>query len=595
MAKRRERLQEEEKRPVNKSSLNKLLGVFQFVTPYKTRFVLGMVCLIFSSTILLSFPYLAGKLVDVSQGKTWYLNSINQLTLALVFVLLVQSIFSFLRVYLFAQVNERAMADVRQAVFSNMLSLPLSFFDSRRVGELTSRITSDVSMLQDTFSTTLAEVFRQVATLLIGTAVIFFITPKLTLFMLGTFPVLVVVALVFGRFIRKLSKDTQDSLAKANVIVEETLQTINVVKAFTNELLESTRYSKSLNGVVSVALKAATYRGAFFSFVIFALFGGIVGVMWYGATLVQEGGLTVGDLLSFILYTTFIGGSIAGLGDLYGQLQRAIGASERVLEIIEESPENNQSKTDAFTDGDIKFQNVSFFYPSRPGVEVLSNIDLTISRGQKIALIGPSGAGKSTIIQLLMRYYPVSEGSILISDKDISDYNLKSYRDQIGIVPQEVILFGGSIYENIAYGNPEASKEQVLEAAKKAYAHDFIEAFPESYDTLVGERGIKLSGGQRQRIAIARAVLKDPKVLILDEATSALDTEAELQVQTAIEELMKGRTTIIIAHRLATIRQADTIAIIQKGKVVELGSHQQLLEKDEGIYHHLLKLQFQVS
>ncbi|MEM7107189.1 MAG: ABC transporter transmembrane domain-containing protein, partial [Bacteroidota bacterium] len=328
MAKRRERLQDSEKRPINKSSLNKLLGVFQFVVPYKAQFVVGMICLVFSSTILLSFPYLAGKLVDIAQGQSWYLDSIDQIVFALILVLTTQSIFSFLRVYLFAQVSERAMADLRRAVFSTILLLPLRFFDTNRVGELTSRITSDVSMLQDIFSTTLAEVFRQVATLLIGTAVIFFITPKLTLFMLGTFPILVITALFFGRFIRKLSKDTQESLASANVIVEETLQTINVVKAFTNEMLESLRYSKSLDRVVSMALKAATYRGAFFSFVIFALFGGIVGVMWYGANLVQDGLLTVGDLLSFILYTTFIGGSIAGLGDIYGQLQRAIGASE---------------------------------------------------------------------------------------------------------------------------------------------------------------------------------------------------------------------------------------------------------------------------
>ncbi|MEM8566239.1 MAG: ABC transporter transmembrane domain-containing protein [Bacteroidota bacterium] len=595
MAKRRERLHDSEKRPINKSSLNKLLGVFQFVVPYKTQFIIGMICLVFSSTILLSFPFLAGKLVDVSQGKSWHLTSIDQIALALVAVLLIQSVFSFLRVYLFAQVSERAMADVRRTVFSNILLLPLSFFDNRRVGELTSRITSDVSMLQDTFSTTLAEVFRQVATLIIGTTIIFFITPRLTLFMLGTFPLLVVAALIFGRFIRRLSKDTQDSLARANVIVEETLQTINVVKAFTNEILESTRYSSALNKVVAVALKTATYRGAFFSFVIFALFGGIVGVMWYGASLVQEGSLTVGDLLSFILYTTFIGGSIAGLGDIYGQLQRAIGASERVIEIINEKPEREDLMQNKMVDGTIELNDLSFSYPSRPEVRVLNNIDLTVSSGQKLALIGPSGAGKSTIIQLLMRYYPFDKGDIKVSGRAVTEYDLHYYRKQVGIVPQEIILFGGSIFDNIAYGDPNASHEYVFEAAKRAYAHEFIESFPDGYNTLVGERGIKLSGGQRQRIAIARAILKDPKILILDEATSALDTEAELKVQSALEELMKGRTTIIIAHRLATIRKADTIAIIQNGRIMEVGSHEKLLENKEGIYNHLLKLQFQVS
>lgn len=596
MAKRREQLRDSEKRPLNKSSFKKLLGIFRFVIPYKRQFIFGMICLLFSSVILLSFPYLAGKLVDIASGKTWILNSINQLTLALVIVLLTQSIFSFLRVYLFSQVSERSMADVRRSVFSNILLLPLTFFDNRRVGELTSRITSDVTMLQDTFSTTLAEVFRQVATLIIGTVVIFFITAKLTLFMLGTFPVLVIAALLFGRYIRKLSKDTQDNLAKANVVVEETLQTINVVKAFTNEILETARYSKSLNEVVKVALKTATYRGAFISFIIFALFGGIVGVMWFGATLVQEGSLSVGELLSFILYTTFIGGSIAGLGDIYGQLQRAIGASERVLEIIEESPEANiTSHETKIAEASISFKNVSFSYPSRPELTVLNNITFSIDSGQKLALVGPSGAGKSTIIQLLMRYYTYRQGNISVAGKKIDDYDLYQFRKQIGIVPQEVILFGGSIYDNIAYGNPDASTEAVLAAASKANAASFIESFPDGYNTLVGERGIKLSGGQRQRVAIARAILKDPKILILDEATSALDTESEMLVQSAIEELMKDRTTIIIAHRLATIRKADKIAVIQNGTIAEIGSHFELTENEQGIYNHLLKLQFQVA
>ncbi|MEO0555708.1 MAG: ABC transporter transmembrane domain-containing protein [Bacteroidota bacterium] len=596
MAKRREQLKDSEKRSLNKSNFKKLLGIFRFIVPYKTRFIMGMICLIFGSVILLSFPYLAGKLVDVASGKLWLLGTINQLTIALIAVLLIQSVFSFLRVYLFAQVSERSMADVRKAVFSNILLLPLSFFDARRVGELTSRITSDVSMLQDTFSTTLAEVFRQLATLVIGTAIIFFITPKLTLFMLCTFPVLVIAALVFGKYIRKLSKKTQDNLAQANVIVEETLQTISVVKAFTNEKLETFRYARSLNHVIDVALKTATFRGAFISFIILALFGGIVGVMWYGAILVQSGALTVGDLLSFILYTTFIGGSIAGLGDIYGQLQRAIGASERVLEIIDEAHESGLVEEEELPlNGDIRFTNVSFSYPSRPEVSVLNSIALSIPSGQKLALVGPSGAGKSTIVQLLMRYYHYTHGRITVGDKNIEDYNLYNFRKQIGIVPQEVILFGGSIYDNIIYGKPNATREAALEAAKKANASEFIESFPNGYDTLVGERGIKLSGGQRQRIAIARAILKDPKILILDEATSALDTESEMLVQSAIEELMKNRTTIIIAHRLATIRKADKIAVIQKGTIAEVGAHDELTSNEQGIYNHLLKLQFQVA
>ncbi|MEQ9658790.1 ABC transporter transmembrane domain-containing protein, partial [Fulvivirga sp.] len=545
-------LKEEDKRPLNKSNFKKLLGVFQYITPYKTTFIVGMICLIFSSTTLLVFPYLAGKLMDVASGKPWIVNSITQITLGLIGVLFFQSIFSFFRVYLFAQVSERSMADVRKAVFSQMVMLPTTFFDSRRIGELISRITSDVSMLQDTFSTTLAELFRQIATLIIGVGIIFYIAPKLTLFMLATFPVLVLSALVFGKSIRKLSKATQDKLAEANTVVEETLQAINVVKAFTNEIFEKKRYAKSLDEVVNIALKTATYRGAFISFVIFALFGGIVAVMWYGATLVESSAMTVGDLLSFVLYTTFIGGSIAGLGDIYGQVQRAIGASERVLEIIDEHREDiNEFTHKSKLKGEISFKNVVFAYPTRKELSVLKDISFNIGAGQKVALVGQSGAGKSTIIQLLSRFYDVSEGEIRMDGKVLADYDLSLLRQNIGLVPQEVMLFGGTIKENIAYGKPNATDEEINEAAKKANAFEFIDKFPEKMETIVGERGVKLSGGQRQRVAIARAILKDPAVLILDEATSSLDAESEHLVQQALDELMKGRTTIMIAHRLA--------------------------------------------
>ncbi|MEQ9164952.1 MAG: ABC transporter transmembrane domain-containing protein [Fulvivirga sp.] len=589
-------LKEEDKRPLNKSNFKKLLGVFQYITPYKTTFIVGMICLIFSSTTLLVFPYLAGKLMDVASGKPWIVNSITQITLGLIGVLFFQSIFSFFRVYLFAQVSERSMADVRKAVFSQMVMLPTTFFDSRRIGELISRITSDVSMLQDTFSTTLAELFRQIATLIIGVGIIFYIAPKLTLFMLATFPVLVLSALVFGKSIRKLSKATQDKLAEANTVVEETLQAINVVKAFTNEIFEKKRYAKSLDEVVNIALKTATYRGAFISFVIFALFGGIVAVMWYGATLVESGAMTVGDLLSFVLYTTFIGGSIAGLGDIYGQVQRAIGASERVLEIIDEHREDiNEFTHKSKLKGEISFKNVVFAYPTRKELSVLKDISFNIGAGQKVALVGQSGAGKSTIIQLLSRFYDVSEGEIQMDGKALADYDLSLLRQNIGLVPQEVMLFGGTIKENIAYGKPDATDEEINEAAKKANAFEFIEKFPEKMETIVGERGVKLSGGQRQRVAIARAILKDPAVLILDEATSSLDAESEHLVQQALDELMKGRTTIMIAHRLATIRKADKIFVLKEGEIVEQGSHEELSSDTTGIYSYLSRLQFQLN
>jgi len=605
MAKKRRKspLSAEEKRKLNKSNFKKLLGIFKYTLPYKGVFIAGMICLFFSSTTLLAFPFFAGKLLDIASGEAWtvgygglVINSINTVAFILVGILLIQSIFSFFRVFLFAQVSEKSMADVRGTVYSKMITLPFKFFDSRRVGELISRITSDVSMLQETFSITLAELFRQVATLIIGTTVIFIIAPKLTFFMLATFPLLVISALVFGKYIRKLSKKTQDKLADANVIVEETLQSVNVVKAFTNELMEMARYKSTLKEVVQTALKAATYRGAFISFIIFVLFGGIVGVMWYGASLVQSGELSVGELLSFVLYTTFIGGSIAGLGDIYGQVQRAIGASERVLEIIHEEPEPSVNGQDKLKlDGKIDFQNVNFSYPTRKEVQVIDDLNLSIEAGQKVALVGPSGAGKSTVIQLLMRFYEADNGMIKVDGSDILSQGLSAYRSNVGIVPQEVILFGGTIRENIAYAKPNATEEEIKSAAEKANAMEFITSFPEGLDTIVGERGIKLSGGQRQRIAIARAILKDPAILILDEATSSLDAESEVLVQEALDKLMQGRTTLIIAHRLATIRKADNIFVIKNGSIIESGSHEELSNYEDGLYSHLLKLQFQLS
>ncbi|EMR02058.1 ABC transporter ATP-binding protein [Cesiribacter andamanensis] len=596
MAKRRDPLQPEEKRKLTRENLSKLAGIFRYILPYRWLFAAGMGCLLVSSLSLLSFPYVAARLVDAATGTgQWFISGLNNIALFLLGILFIQAVFSFLRVYLFAQVSERSMADLRRSLYGRYMSLPMSFYDNQRTGELLSRITSDVSQLQDTFTTTLAEFVRQILTLTVGTAIIFYLTPKLAGFMLATFPLIVVVGILFGNFIRRLSKQIQDQLAKANVVVEETLQSIPMVKAFTSERYETQRYGSALDLVVRTALKAAGYRGAFISFIIFILFGGIVAVIWYGALLVQAGDITIGALISFVLYTTFIGGSIAGLGDLYGQLQKAIGASERVLQIIampgelslEHSPERLPLQ------GRITYQGIRFAYPTRPEVEVLQELSLQIAAGEKIALVGHSGAGKSTIVQLLLRFYEPLAGQLLVDGQDIRTFDLSAYRANLGIVPQEVILFGGSIRENIAYGRPGASDAQIREAARKANALDFIEHFPEGFATLVGERGVKLSGGQRQRIAIARAILKDPRILILDEATSSLDAESEHLVQTALDQLMLGRTTIIIAHRLATIRKADRIYVISGGQIAESGTHEELLQISGGTYANLVRLQLQ--
>ncbi|AFL83782.1 ABC-type multidrug transport system, ATPase and permease component [Belliella baltica DSM 15883] len=586
-------LEEHEKRKLNKESLGKLGGIFRFILPYKWTFILGLLFLLLSSLTLLTFPYVAGKLIDTASGESWLVDDINGIAFLLLGILLVQSVFSFFRVWLFAKVSERSMRDVRISLYRQLVQLPMTFFDKRRTGELISRITADVSMLQDTFSTTLAELFRQIITLLAGVVFLMVTTPKLTFFMLATFPILVIIAIIFGKFIRTLSKEAQDELAAANVIVEETLQSIMTVKSFAGEDYESNRYRNGLNRVVKVALKAAGFRGAFISFIIFALFGGIVAVMWYGATLVASGEMSVGDLVSFVLYTTFIGGSIAGLGDIYGQIQKAIGSSERVLEILQETPEYSTADFQQVPmKGDVSFSNIGFTYPTRPEIEVLKNINLNIAAGEKVALAGHSGAGKSTIIQLLLSFYPINRGSLTVDGKPVNQWNLKQLRSNIGIVPQEVLLFGGSIRENIAYAKPDATEAEIIEAAKKANAWQFISKFPEGLDTKVGERGIKLSGGQRQRVAIARAILKDPAILILDEATSSLDAESESLVQQALDELMKNRTTIIIAHRLSTIRKVDRIYVLRDGEIVEEGTHENLAGQEEGFYANLVKLQF---
>ena len=594
MAKRtKAALKDEDKRKLNRQSIGKLIGIFRFMLPHVRPFVLGLLALALSTVTLLLFPRLAGELLDVANGESKYFTRIFDVALALLGVLFLQGIFSFIRVYTFSIVSERGIADLRKSIYQKFIWLPMSFYDSRRVGELMSRITSDVGTLYDTFSLTLAELLRQILTLVLGTAILFYLTPRLTAFMLITFPILVILAMIFGKYIRKLSRKTQDKLAETNVVVEESLQSISIVKAFTNEIFEVTRYRKLLDELVGIAIHASRYRAVFISFIIFTILGGVVAVGSYGAMLVQSGSLRVGELFAFVLYTGFIGLSIAGLGDIYAQVQRSIGASERVLEILSQPDEAEPSTQKLRIGGSISFASVTFAYESRPDFVVLDDLNFNILAGEKIALIGQSGSGKSTIINLLMRFYPLQYGTITVDGMNINSFNLSAYRENIGIVPQEVILFGGTIGENIRYGNGNATLKDIRLAAAKANALEFIEGFPDGFETIVGERGVKLSGGQRQRIAIARAILKDPKILILDEATSSLDARSEALVQEALEKLMVGRTTIVIAHRLSTIKKVDRIFVIKDGKLAETGSHEQLTKLNNGVYSNLLKLQLQ--
>lgn len=588
---------EARKRKVRWEELRRAGRIFRFIRPYKWAFIGGMLLLSSSSLVFMLFPGAAGEMANAASGQSRFDFTLREYGLFFLVLLIVQGVFSYGRTILFAIVSEKGMADVRTALYNKMITQDVPFFESRRVGELTSRITTDVEQLQNAFSITLAEFFRQIIILVSGILIIAYLTPRLSLIMLVTFPIVVVLAIVFSRYIRRIAKKRQDELAQTNTIVEETIQSFSVVKSFTNEWLESMRYRQSVDKVVGISLRFARIRGLFFIFIITVLFGAIFFILWQGAQMVQSGVMQVGDLFSFILYTGLIGGAIGGLGNLYTGLVGALGATERIQEILDKEEEVSLKPVELLPEehlkGKIEYQNVYFSYPSRPDVSVLRGIDLEIDAGKKIALVGPSGAGKSTIVQLLLQFYKIEKGDIRVDGRSIYDYDIAKYRRNIGIVPQEVILFGGTIRENIAYGKPGASEEEIMEAARQSNAWEFIQSFPEGFETIVGDRGIKLSGGQRQRIAIARAILKDPAVLLLDEATSSLDAESEKLVQDALYKLMEGRTSIIIAHRLATIRNVDCIYVLENGQIVEQGTHEALSHKEDGAYNALAKLQFE--
>lgn len=578
------------KEKVSKNDYKKAYRIFKFIKPYSFFFVASFLFMLLSSATTMLIPYLFGQLFSLSDpssaAEPSFFGSTKSVMAAIFIVFAIQAIFSFFRIYFSSLLTENSLYDIRQSVFNRLIYSPIQFFNTNKVGEISSRIATDINMLQDTFNTTIAEFVRQFIIILIGLAALFYFSPELSLIMLGVVPLVAIIGVFFGRYIKRLSKEAQDQAAHSNVVIEESLSGIAVVKAFTNEWLEVNRYAFATENVKQLSIKGAIWKGVFVSFIIFSMFGAIVFIIWRGLTL-----LPTGELMSFILYTVFLAASIGSMPELWAKIQKAIGATENLMELLdnetEQSPEVEISER---FKGHIEFENVHFSYPSRKDIDVLKGVSFKVEAGKTIALVGTSGAGKSTVTALLLQFYKPDNGVILFDGKSADQIDLKTIRSQMAIVPQDVFLFGGTIKDNIDYGRPGASDNAIIEAAKNANAWEFIDRFPDGLNTIVGDRGVQLSGGQKQRIAIARALLNDPAILILDEATSSLDSVSEQLVQQGLEKLMEGRTSIVIAHRLATVKHADEILVMEHGLIKEKGTHDQLISQ-QGLYEKLSKLQ----
>ncbi|ATC66170.1 multidrug ABC transporter ATP-binding protein [Nibricoccus aquaticus] len=626
---------------MDRAALRETVEILRYLKPYRRRFVFGLLCLLVGSVAGLCFPLLAGGLIDAALHSTGVtLPVLGSLTLNGIAAILagtiaVQALGSAGAAMSFGRVGQTALADLRRDTYGRMIGLPMEFFARRRVGELTSRLSGDIAQLESGLISAVPQLCRQTVLLIGGLVLIALTSGKLTLAMLCTVPLLIAAAVTFGRKLRRLSREAQDRLAETGTIVEETLQGIASVKAFANETFELARYQRTNEAALATSLTAVRWRAAFFAVFTVSMFGGMVIVLWFGAGLLQSGQITAGELTRFVLYSTFVAGAMGQAAELYSQIQKTVGASQRVRELLREQPEVTVALPAATTPktaatitvnrpihpssppsdlstlspqlstppsasasptrlrGEVELQNVTFRYPSRPEIAVLADISLHARPGEVTALVGPSGAGKSTLTALLYRFYAPEHGRVLFDGRDAHDFDLTALREQMALVPQDVLLFGGSIAENIRYGKPGATLDEIKAAAQQANAAEFIDRFPEGYDTIVGDRGIKLSGGQRQRVAIARAILKDPAILVLDEATSSLDSESERLVQSALEHLMRGRTTFVIAHRLATVRRADQIVVLDQGRMVERGTHEELSQNPDGLYRRLSTLQFQ--
>jgi subfamily B ATP-binding cassette protein MsbA len=573
-----------------------LLRLLSYARPYRVRLAIALLSLLIAGGIVLTVPLVVRMLIDAAVVEHDS-HKLNTFALLLVGVFACQAGFSFLRTYLLSYTGERIVADVRTQLYNHLTALPVAFFADRRVGELTSRLASDVTVVQTVTTGSITELLRLGLMLVGGVTIIFVRNTRLSLLMLAIVPVVIVSAHLYGRYVRRLSTKVQDRLAEANSVLEETLSAIRIVQSFVREEYERARYRDRIQDSLKLAVKRAVASGGFIAFIILVLYSGIAVVLWFGSRMVVAEKMSPGDLIEFVLYTFFVGGAVGGMSELYGQFNQAIGATRRVFELLDTKPEIKDPENPEPLErvqGHVELIDVQFTYPDERALPVLKGVTIEARPGEIIALVGPSGAGKSTLVALIPRFYDVSSGAILIDGHDIRALRLADLRGAVGMVPQETTLFGGPIRENIAYGKLGAADDEIEAVARAAHAHEFISEFPDGYDTVVGERGVKLSGGQRQRIAIARALLKNPAILILDEATSSLDSESERLVQDALETLMQGRTTFVIAHRLSTVRRADRIIVLDEGRIVEEGTHEELLTGG-GLYKRLYEIQFRES